>query len=169
MNVRWADLKSFSAQWRNRAALAAAHIPPCSRVLDLGCGTMALRDFLPPNCVYFPADLYSRSPDCQVVDLNKGEFPTGTYDFITLLGVVEYLTDPQHVLSKALSSAPRMLVTYCTMSEPSLPHRRQMGWVNDLTCYEFESLLSTTGWSITFREKIKSGPGNVQFLWDCCQ
>ena len=162
---RWAKLESLATQWDSRAAMAARHIPAGQRVLDIGGGAMALRALLAPGCSYVPADIVSRGPECQVVDLNKGEFPTGQYDWITFLGVLEYIHDPVAVLTRARDAARNAIVTYCTMSNGDVQTRRGMGWVSDYTRAEFELILADAGWTVRTAAEVKRGPGNVQLMF----
>jgi hypothetical protein len=162
---RWAKLESLATQWDSRAAMAARYIPAGQRVLDIGAGTMALRSQLAAGCGYFPADIVSRGADCQVVDLNKGEFPAGQYDWITFLGVLEYIHDPVPVLVRARAAASNAIITYCTMSNGDLQVRRGMGWVNDYARPEFEALLGAAGWSVREAAEVKRGPGNIQLMF----
>lgn len=162
---RWADTGNLASQWDSRAAMAARYIPGGQRVLDIGAGAMALRGLLAPGCSYCPADIVSRGPDCRVVDLNKGEFPAGSYDWVTFLGVLEYVHDPKATLAKARAAAPNALVTYCTMNNGDPQVRRGMGWVNDHTQPEFEALLAAAGWTLREVAEVKRGPGNIQLMF----
>jgi hypothetical protein len=162
---RWANLGSLATQWDARAVMAARHIPAGQRVLDIGAGAMTLRGQLAPGCSYFPADIVSRCPDCQVVDLNKGEFPVGEYDWVTFLGVLEYVHEPIPALVRARAAASNAVVTYCTMSNGEVQTRRGMGWVNEYSRAQFESLLVTAGWTVRDVSEVKRGPGNIQFMF----
>ena len=162
---RWAKLESLATQLDSRAAMAARYIPAGQRVLDIGAGAMALRTQLAAGCSYFPADIVSRGPECQVVDLNKGEFPTGQYDWVTFLGVLEYVHDPVAVLARARAAAPSAVITYCTVNNGDVEVRRGMGWVNDYTRAEFEALLAGAGWMVREVAEVKRGPGNIQFMF----
>ena len=162
---RWAQLESLATQWDSRAAMAAGHIPVGQRVLDVGCGAMALGAQLPQESSYFPADVVSRGPGCQVVDLNRGEFPTGEYDWITFLGVLEYVHEPARVLMRARDAAPNMIMTYCTMANGDVQVRRGMGWVNEYTPDEIEAMLASSGWLVRKVQEVKRGPGNIQLMF----
>src|SRR5262245_57837594 len=76
--ARWALQDNLATQWDARAAMAASWIPEASRVLDVGCGAMALSGLLAPGCTYVPADVVERRPGAFVVDLNRHEFPAGS-------------------------------------------------------------------------------------------
>src|SRR5262249_42701637 len=92
--ARWSQVQSLATQWDARAARAASHIPAGAKVLDIGCGAMALNAALKSGCSYVGADVVERAPGALVVDLNRKEFPEGYYDWVTYLGVLEYIHEP---------------------------------------------------------------------------
>jgi hypothetical protein len=167
--ARWKDAQNLHQQWDARAAMAADHIPAGSTVLDVGCGAMALGRCLKAGCRYFPADVVERAPGCRVVDLNKREFPGGSYDWVTFLGVLEYIHDMSWPLARAHEAAPGLVVTYCTHIGAPVALRRGMGWVNDLTQPQFEAALAAAGWSIRSRQEVKRGPTNIQMMFACAR
>lgn len=130
---------------------------------------MALRAHLAPNCTYFPADVVARSPDCQVVDLNSRQFPSGRYDYVTLLGVLEYIHDCPWVLTQIRNAAPNLIVTYCTATSGDIKSRRGMGWVNDFTDAEFRSLIVGCGWKVGRHREVKRSATNIQLMYCCDQ
>lgn len=166
---RWSNAQNLHSQWDERASLAANRIPEDASVLDVGCGAMALARYLKPGCRYFPADLIDRGNGCQIVDLNKCEFPAGTYDWIAFLGVLEYIHDVEWPLSRARGSAPNLIVTYCTHVGAKPELRRGMGWVNDLTQSEFEAALVHAGWEIRSRQEVKRSATNIQMMFACAR
>src|SRR5688500_4154416 len=83
--ARWAQMQSLATQWDARAERAASHIPAGAKVLDIGCGAMALKAMLKPGCSYTGADVVERAPGALVIDLNRKEFPEGHYDWLTFL------------------------------------------------------------------------------------
>jgi hypothetical protein len=165
--ARWAHEGSLATQWDQRAAMAAGYIPDGSRVLDVGAGAMALGGFLKPGCTYQPADVVERRPGCFVVDLNRREWPPGEYDWVSFLGVLEYVHDISWPLERAREAAPRLLVTYCTDigGDPRL--RRGMGWVNDLPAEAFAQKLAAAGWRVETVAEVKRSITNVQLMYTC--
>ncbi len=157
----WSDPKNYLPSWDNRAAEAAKFIPERSRVLDIGCGRMAVRGFLPPGCSYIPADLTRWTEDTIQVDLNAGQFPEGTYDVIVMLGVLEYLNDVPAVLAKARVHASRLITSY-NHPRPFLPIRRRKRraaeWVNDFRVREFARMLKACGWSTIESHPLGDNP-----------
>lgn len=167
---RWRDSDNLASQWASRSKLAAALIGNAPRrVLDVGAGDMALRGFLPPGCDYTPADIVSRGPDCLVADLNQQQFPPGEYDWVTFLGLLEYLHDPAWALTMAARAAPALVVSYCTYTSGDRAYRRGLGWVNDLTKAGFEDILSAAGWSPSACVEYKKSAANTQYVWRCAR
>lgn len=165
--ARWAQESNLATQWDQRAAMAAEAIPAGSRVLDVGAGAMALATALKPGCAYQPADVVERRPGCFVVDLNRREWPPGAYDWVTLLGVLEYVHDVDWPLARAAESAGRLVVTYCTAVGSDTRPRRGLGWVNDLTAEAFAAKLAAAGWKVDEVREVKRGPSNIQLMYAC--
>jgi hypothetical protein len=165
---RWAVPANLATQWDERARLAAALIGPAPvRVLDVGAGAMTLQSVLPPGSQYTPADVVARREGCFVVDLNRRQFPPGQYDVISFLGVLEYIHDPRWALHKAAEAAPNLIVSYCTDISGDLAYRRGLGWVNEFTALQFETLLGEAGWAPEQRAPYKKHAANEQLLWRC--
>lgn len=164
---RWSKKENLARQWDARAALAAKFIPGGSSVLDIGAGAMALGALLAPGCTYQPADVVERRPGCFVVDLNRQEFPPGTYDWVTYLGVLEYIHDVRWPLVQAAKAAPRMIVTYCTDIGADPQIRRGMGWVNDISADDFRKEIEATGWRVDEVFEVKRAVSNIQLLHVC--
>jgi len=165
--ARWSAADNLATQWDARAAMAAEWIPPGVRLLDVGCGAMALGALLKPGCSYFPADVVERRPGAFVADLNAQEFPPGTYDWVSFLGVLEYVHEPAWPLARARAAAPHLIVTYCTHVGGDVALRRGMGWVNDLTRADFEAALAAAGWRVARAGEVKRGPTNIQLMYAC--
>ena len=160
---RWADPANLSPAWDGRAARVAERIPRGTHVLDVGAGAMALRRFLDRSVRYTPADIVAREPGCLVVDLNQGQFPEGQYDYVTMLGVLEYVHDVAAVLRCARRAAPRAIFTYSLYSGEERDARRALGWFNDYTARELTTLLAESGWQVTSLEAIE----NNQVILTC--
>jgi hypothetical protein len=166
--ARWSRDDNLATQWDERAKLASGLIGAGrSRILDVGAGAMTLRSFLPAECEYIPADVVARCDGCLVVDLNKEEFPPGRYDFVSFLGVLEYIHEPKWALAMAARAAPGLIVSYCTDISGDLGYRRGLGWVNDFTKTAFEQILQETGWSPVDCLAYKQSATNAQYIWKC--
>jgi hypothetical protein len=165
--ARWSKIDNLATQWDSRAAMAADWIPEGSRVVDIGAGAMTLGSLLKPGCEYQPADVVERRPGCLVIDLNQKQFPPGSYDFVTFLGVLEYIHEIEWPLRRAAQTAPRMVVTYCTDIGADPAIRRGLGWVNDLPAAEFVATLERCGWKVEQSREVKRGPSNIQIMYQC--
>ena len=114
--ARWLDPTEFQERWNKRAKRAAEAIPRRSTVLDLGCGKMAIREFLPEGCRYIGCDLTARSEDTVVRDFNRGEFPkheAATATVLTMLGLLEYIVDIPGFLANLRELKPsRVIASY---------------------------------------------------------
>lgn len=155
---RWRNpLHADGALDHSRSQRVAGIIPPGVSVLDLGCGAMALQQYLAPGCRYHPADLVPRGGDSQVVDLNKGQFPVGQFDWITLLGVLEYVFDPLAVLKACRAAGSHLIIDYNSMWLDEPQRRRLCGWVSDLTPGDMLELAIAADWKNIAVLKVVDG------------
>jgi hypothetical protein len=152
--ARWSDPGVLTPGAAFRARAAAALIADGSRVLDLGAGEMLLRDCLSAGCSYIPADLVARSADCLTIDLNQHQMPTGAFDVITLLEVLEYIHDVPALLAHCRDAAPVLILSYQLHTGGSVQHRRQCGFFSDLDAEQIESVLRQAGWWIDLRTAV---------------
>lgn len=151
---RWREMPTDWGKWYlARARTIARVIPDGARVLDIGAGSMILTRYLSPGCIYQPCDLFRRSDDCLVADLNLGEFPRGRYDWVVMSGLLQYLNRPQWALEKAHDVASRGVFTYSpTVPNPppeAIAHRKTLGWVNHLDIKAAPRMIRSAGWRIT--------------------
>jgi len=157
--ARWTEASNLSPTWDQRAQIAAGLIPRGARVLDLGCGAMALETFLPPGCDYIPCDLVARDQRTIVCDFNAGEFPQADCDVVAVLGVLEYLADAPAFLRRLFDFGKPLVLSYNVAGEGPRD-RRANGWVNDYTRAQFADLLKQTG----FRRAVAFELGAGQML-----
>lgn len=165
---RWVDVSgSWGVRNPERRKIAAKHIPCGSRVLDLGAGTMLLKGLLSENCEYQPCDLFSRCPGCIVADFNKGEFPIEEqYDWVTLIGLFQFLDEPSDLLKKCNRIAKNAVVTYSPIIHEKLTRkellwRRGEGWNNHFTLNQYLAVVTESGWEI---EKAYRVPANIVLI-----
>jgi len=126
----------------------ARSIPAASRVVDVGAGAQALRSALPPDCIYVPIDVVSRTPDTIVCDLNRDQPPALSADYLVASGLLEYITDVPRLVSWMASTAPHIILSYEGADGQSRYYRRKSGWVNDYTNSEVRELLRRHGLSV---------------------
>ena len=106
----WAHLGP-DHRYPERTAAAAAAIRRGARVLDLGCGHMDLKRLL-PGCEYFACDIVSRGAGTHVCDFNRDPLPDVDADTVVVLGVLEYLDDPQAFVTKLTRYRARLILSY---------------------------------------------------------
>ncbi|NBD12950.1 class I SAM-dependent methyltransferase [Corallococcus silvisoli] len=165
--TRWANPVNVQGHWTERARRAAVLVTPGASVLDIGAGEMAVRWFLAPPCRYTPSDFVKRSEDCLVADLDSGQFPEGRWDVVMMLGVLEYMHDPEAVLTRIAAAAPRLILSYCCRADTSIAYRRKLDWVNDLTFDGLDALLRHRGWRVEDRWELKRMPAFIEVLMSC--
>jgi len=162
----WRQVGNYRDAWGESAAIAARFVRPHTRVLDVGCGRMLLRNYLPPDCHYVPADLIGWSPEVTVVDLDRGEFPRGNFDYIVALGVLEYTLNPARILRQARANGFHLIVSFCH-PEPNadLAWRRKRRWINDFPAEELLLHLAESGWAVAQDITINITPEFRQMIY----
>src|SRR6185295_17551290 len=141
--ARWSNPASFEAAWDARVELAAQFIPAGARVLDLGCGRMSLQRFLPRGCSYRGCDLAARDARTIVCDFNAGQFPSegaAEADIITMLGILEYITDVEGFLTHLRSSKRDVVLSYCATDLTGSVDRASLGWLNHFSLEDLAAL-----------------------------
>lgn len=157
--ARWVNPKTLVEGAEARAKAAAKLIGPAKTILDIGAGVLALARELPAGTAYAHADLVARRADTQVVDLNQGQFPSGSYDCAVLLAVLEHSHDVEGLLGRCRQAAARLVLSYDPIKLPiddlQRLERRQRGYVNDLSAADLEAMLARAGWKIAARDKLE--------------
>ena len=114
--ARWSAQQTSEPAHDERAQFAAQFIPAGARVLELNCGRMPLRRYLPNGCEYRGCDLTAREVDTVVCDLNAGEFPTkeaASADVIVMLGVLETIVDVESFFTHLRFCKRDVVLSYC--------------------------------------------------------
>jgi hypothetical protein len=126
---------------------------------------MALRDYLPDGCSYIPADIHQWTPDVRHVDVDANTFPEGVFDFVVLLGVLEFLTEPELAFAFARRRATAMVVSYCHPTTSDIQSRDINGWVNAFSMDDFCKLAAESRWQIARSETFRVQPRTRQMIY----
>lgn len=146
--LRWAQSSNLKSAWRSRAAVVAGLIPAETLVLDLGCGAMDLEHELATGTTYLPADLVARDCRTIIVDLNGDDMPSVEADVVTMLGVLEYIHQPERLLAAMAKRWPRAIITYNPTDLDHGRDRRTHGWFNDMTSAQLISNADSAGYRL---------------------
>ncbi len=112
------------------------HVPPLTRILDVGCGRARLLDYLLPPGSYDGIDLLGdvisenliRFPQHHFyqADIERDAFPvSGSFDVITMLAIIEHLKDPAGTFRKIAPLLSENGILLLTTPHPisEWPHR----------------------------------------------
>jgi hypothetical protein len=152
----WSNPAALKPAWDRRATFAADFIADGARVLDLGCGGMALRQSLPNGCTYQPCDIVARDPSTIVCDFNAGEFPdaaAGQTDVITILGVLEYIADVDAFLARLQRAKRDVVLSYCATDFTGADNRASP-WTNHFSLHDLAVLFDRFGFRIERADRI---------------
>lgn len=160
LRARWEALADGEANpWTPRSARAAELLGPVESVLDVGCGTMGLEPLLQTQR-YMPSDVVARDERTIVRDYNAEGPPPVNVEAVAVLGVLEYLLDPESFMRQL--RAAKAVVTYCTTDSPSpLEPRRSHAWVNDMDHSAVVEMFGRAGWEIHSDEQLDG----AQRMW----
>ncbi len=154
---RWSSVDSLEAAWDQRAEVAAGFVPAGSRVLDIGCGRMALSQYLPGNCSYQPCDLVAHDARTLVCDLNNGQFPSAAAadaDVIVMLGSVEYVAHIDVLFTHLRHSKCDLVMSYCVTDLTADLNRVSLGWSNHLSLMDLAVLFDRYGFRVERSDRI---------------
>jgi hypothetical protein len=149
----WKDIEYFDERWKDRVKFMAQYIDEGTTVLDLGCGKMSLKNYLPKNCRYIPVDYRVRSSDTLVADFNKNEFPTLITDISFISGSLEYINDYMWFLrTTGEHTHQKIILSYCVLdTHPDIRKRKQLHWVNHLSAGSIENAIQTSGFKLAHK------------------
>lgn len=109
--------------WSNRNLFIKEHIPEDVSIVDFGCGNKEILNFCKPK-KYLGIDIID-SADLKI-DLNNNFVLDEKYDLGLLLGVLEYLKDPDFTLKNIKKFADRFIIV-------SLPVKKKNEWTQAFT------------------------------------
>lgn len=156
----WKNVETFDESWRRRIEIMAGFVPPdAGSILDVGCGRMWLRDYIPRTCEYRGLDYVSRGDGCLVCDLNRQEFPPERVDVVFISGCMEYVEDYRWFLrTVAARSRKRVILSYCVVDRfDNMPQRRASAWVSDLSEAMLLEECAAVGLSLISKMEVPSG------------
>lgn len=146
----WGDFEYFDKKWKNRIKRMADLINKEHSYLDLGCGRMWLKEFLPPDSLYHACDYTSRGENTLVCDFNKKEFPAITVDCCFASGVIEYLDDPFWFFEQIYRTSPNCIVSYCPIEiQSDIEFRKSLGWRNHMSRVELLQIIDKHHFTIS--------------------
>jgi len=150
VRTEWKEIEYFDAEWKDRIRLMANLIEDEQTVLDLGCGQMWLKDYLPPAVTsYHGCDYASRGADTILCDFNQREFPDLTVDLCFVSGCLEYIEDVDWFLNKISQNCNSLILSYCTSNlVPDIASRRSLAWKNHLSHVSLLAKLKSAGFSL---------------------
>ena len=155
---RWSNPEHLENFWERRAQIAATMVTPNARVLDLGCGAMAVERFLPDSCTYMPCDVVSRDDRTQVCDFNKGEMPDRQdATILLLLEVLEYIYDTSKFVAALRCYNLPVIMSYIPTDGNIYTNRADHGWVNHMSWQELGMLMARANFSLIDTKRIDSG------------
>jgi hypothetical protein len=111
-------------------------------------------------------DVVARDERTIVCDLNKGEYPpTDGVSVVSVLGVLEYVSDPGPFWRWLSAVRRRVILSYVDLN-PAFPiaARRAMGWLNHFRRDEIVGFAAGHGFALTSEERVSSD--NTLFAFD---
>ena len=131
----WQSTERFESSWSARIERMARYLDSTDElVLDIGCGPMWLRQYLPAGLRYQGLDYTNRGNDCIVCDLNRDRLPTTSASAFFISGCLEYLDNPERLITDVSERARKCILSYCCLDDfPDIKLRTMKGWRNHVT------------------------------------
>ncbi|MHA4811235.1 methyltransferase domain-containing protein [Flavitalea flava] len=151
----WKEIEYFDEEWKNRIQQMASYIPPNTKsIMDIGCGKMWLKEYLPDGCKYFGVDYINRGTDSHLFDLNNYEFPDFTCDLAFVSGCLEYIDDYKWLIDEIAVKNKECIISYCLLDVfTDLKEREKLHWRNHLSEMELIDLFSKNEMYLIKRDK----------------
>lgn len=162
----WQDIERFEPSWQDRISLMAQHIHSDDQsVLDIGCGPMWLKKYLPDGVLYIGLDYISRGEECIVCDLNVENLPPVSAHTFFISGCLEYILDTEKFIKSVSESAKKVIISYCALDDFSeLREREIRGWKNHLYIAELIDSFEHKGMRLKSKEYSKENNVILVFL-----
>lgn len=137
---RWKKPGELYSDWDERTQILAGFIKPGANIIEFGAGKMAIKKFLPSNCVYTASDIHKRADDVIICDLNnKISIDLTKYDTAVFSGVLEYVYDLESVFYQLADSIQNVVISYAC-SDISIANRLKKGWLSDYSKKDLETI-----------------------------
>jgi hypothetical protein len=153
--LRWRNRRSYRTDWVKRSQMAAGLVPDHVNLLEIGVGCGDFRALVKDRCRYLGADLNPLDRETLALDLDSDPLPAGSFDYVVVLGVFEYLHWPEVAAQKLCVAAEHIVVSYCCRRQAALVdwegQRDQHGWVNSFDEGEFVRLFVAAGKDLVSR------------------
>lgn len=163
---KWGAPSSYRSEWAERSNLAAPHISDGERVLEIGTGSGAFRTLVAGRCSYVGADLQPIDQLTLTLNVENDPLPQGPWDAIVLLGVLEYVHQPQLALAKIFEATDKIVISYCCPRSHDVEKvRRSRGWINSLTETELSAWADAAGLKMTARIACNSAEDFDQWIF----
>ena len=154
----WNQIESFNENWKKRIATMAKYIVADDSVVDMGCGPMWLKEFIPGTVNYYPVDYRQRDENTIICDFNKREYPKIEANIYFLSGSLEYITEPNIAVEHISMFAEKCILSYCTLNKfDDIKLRKYRGWKNHLQESELIYLFVQHKMMLLASEHTKTG------------
>lgn len=145
---RWKNSKELLEAWNERTSILATMVKSKTILIEFGAGNMSLKKMLPEGCSYTPSDIYARTPEILVCDLNENiPFDLTKYDTAVFSGVLEYVYDVDKVFRQLSNSIDNIVLSYAC-SDISKANRLKSGWLSDYSKLELEVIFEKYDYQI---------------------
>jgi hypothetical protein len=167
---RWGDAGSYNKNpaWIERAQIVSALIPDGATILEIGVGTGEFRRFVGSRTLHVGADLNPLDADTIALNLDYDPLPPGHFDYVVLLGVLEYVRRPYVAARKLCNAADDIVITYCCKTDNSAEgaqERLRREWINDFTESDFIAMFASLGKTLTSRTSFQRAPHFEQVIF----
>jgi hypothetical protein len=166
---RWGANSSYKPAWAERGKVAAQFIRDGSRVLEIGTGPGTLRELIAHRCHYTGADLEPLDEKTLALDLDNDPMPSGMWDTIVLLGVLEHLHHPAEALRKITNITSQLVISYCCCMDDSAgctSKRLLEGYTTSMTEKNIRDTFAALGFHTSRSQLLNSTPYSDEIVFE---
>ncbi len=143
---RWTNI---TQTWPRRYREIVKQIHPGSSILDIGCGTMELKNIIPEGCKYVGLDYIKRDKNTVVCDLNDSKKDliaiTKQFDYSVCSGVLEYIIDADRFVKWISGFSRNVILSYYIRENRDSVKVCDNDWVNNFSLFEIVDLFAAQG------------------------